>query len=491
MPADMSRTTFLFPVLVSVVLFPIAGNGARPRYGGVLRVETQATLQSVDPTADIDPGNIWLRDAVLSQVFETLVTVTPDGIRPALATSWTRDADGTRWRFAVRAGVRLHDNTLLDSAQAASSLRASLADVTITSDSGVVTIETRGDRPALLWELAEPRHAIVVRASDGRLLGTGPFRIDRLEPGNLTITAHDRYRGGRPFVDAVRIAFDRPIAAQLTSLETGRADLVTVQPTDARRLAQRSLRLSASLPIELAALVFEPHRAARPDVPLRRAFAAAVNRDVVVRVVLQGDAAPAAALLPSWLTGYPASVVATDSTPVGRSVIAGLPADRRTLVLRVTAGDPVARAIAERVAVDAREAGFLMTVQAPTGLAPRADVRLIRVPLSVTSPERSLAALMGSLGARTLVTVTREPAPQPGVPVEAVARVERALLEPFVIVPVVHLPILAAAGERVEIFAGSMMQPIGRWNFADVWLQPSPGPSASSPDNKPDEAARR
>jgi ABC-type transport system substrate-binding protein len=457
----------------------------------VLRVETQARLQSVDPAVVIaDAGNAWLRDAALSQVFETLVTVTPDGIRPALATSWTRDADGTRWRFVLRRGVRLHDNTLLDSTQAASSLRASLADAAIASESDVVTIETRGDRPALLWELAEPGRSIVVRASDGRLLGTGPFRIDRLEPSRLAMAAHDRYWGGRAFVDGVRIEFDRPLAAQLTGLETGRADLVTVQPTDARRLAQRELRLSASLPIELAALVFEPHRAARSDVPLRRALAAAVNRDVVVRVLLQDYAAPAAALLPSWLTGYPASLVAADTTPVARNVIAGLPADRRTLVLRVAAGDPVARAIAERVAVDAREAGFLMTVQAPTGLAPRADVRLIRVPLSVTSPERSLAALMGSLGSRTLLTASRVPAPQPGVPVEAVARVERALLEPFVIVPLVHLPIIAATGERVEIFAGSVARPTGGWNLADVWLQPSSGPPSGSPDDKPDEAAR-
>ena len=73
----------------------------------------------------------------------------------------------------------------------------------------------------------------------------------------------------------------------------------------------------------------------------------------------------------------------------------------------------------DRIAVDARESGFLVTVQAPAGLAPRADARLIRVPLMASSPERVLANLMTAFGSRTLVTVTREPAPPSGAPLEA------------------------------------------------------------------------
>src|SRR5688500_11135954 len=202
MPAGMSRTSFLLPVLVSSVLLPVIGSGARPRYGGVLRVETQATLRSIDPSTELaDSGDVWLRDAVLSHVFETLVTVAPEGVRPALATSWTREPNSTRWRFSLRAGVRLHDGALLDAAQVASALRASVKDATITTEADVVMIETRGDRPDLLWDLADMRHAIVVRGANGRLHGSGPFRVDGIERNRLTIAAHDHHWRGRPFLD--------------------------------------------------------------------------------------------------------------------------------------------------------------------------------------------------------------------------------------------------------------------------------------------------
>ena len=472
----MSRTSCLFPVLVSVVLLTAAASGARPRYGGVLRVETQATLRSVDPSIDVaDAGDAWLRDIILPQVFETLVTVGPDGVQPALARSWARDPDGTAWRFQLRPAVRLHDGTLLDATQLASSLARSIPGVAVTSDAGVVTIEAHGDRADLLWELADTRHAIVVRGADGELLGTGPFRVSRLERNRLALAAHDGYWSGRPFLDGIRVEFGRALQTQLTNLETGRADLVSVQPVDVRRLAQRGLPISQSRPIELAALVFEPHRAARLDLPLRRTLAAAIDRDVMVRVLLQGRAAAATALLPAWLSGYPPSVVAGAATPVARTAIARLPADRRTMVLRVNAGDAVARAIADRIAVDARDAGFLMTVQAPTGLAPRADVRLVRIRLAATTPERALAALTGTLGARTLLTLSREPPPAPGAPVDAVARFERALLEPLVVVPIVHLPMLVAGGSHLQVFEGSLVRPTGGWNLADVWLAADEG----------------
>jgi hypothetical protein len=54
-----------------------------------------------------------------------------------------------------------------------------------------------------------------------------------------------------------------------------------------------------------------------------------------------------------------------------------------------------------------------------------------------------------------------------------VAGVERALLQPHVIVPVVHVPALYAIGDRLESFAGPIVLPSGGWNLADAWLQPA------------------
>ena len=481
----MTRTNFWFPVLASIVVVSTVVSGERPRYGDTMRIETQARIRSIDPVAEAaDSLEASLKDTVLPLMFETLVSVDPaGGLKPVLATSWATDGSGARWRFTLRSGVTLHDGSTLEASQVVAALTPQLPDAQLAVEGRGVVIDTAG-RPDLLWELADRRRAIVVRAPSGDPIGTGPFRVERLEPSRLLLRAHDGYWGSRPFLDGVRIDFDRPPASQLTSIETGQADLVTVRPTDVRRLAQRQLRAAASRPRELFALVFEPHRASPTDRPVRRALAAAIDRESMARVLLQGYGEPARALLPAWLSGYPPFVVEEErrqgvpgdreqSPLLSRSVIAGLPSQQRSMILRVTAGDTVAQAVADRVAVDAREAGFSVSVQVPTGLAPRADLRLIRVTVPATSPDRSLAALMAALGQRTLASVTREPAPPPGAPLQVVARAERALLQPHVIVPIVHVPAVYASGDRVESFDGPLVLPTGGWDLANAWLRPA------------------
>jgi hypothetical protein len=77
---------------------------------------------------------------------------------------------------------------------------------------------------------------------------------------------------------------------------------------------------------------------------------------------------------------------------------------------------------------------------------------------------------MTSLGPRTLTLVGRATPPDAGASVDAVLRIERALLERDVIVPVVHVPELHAIGTRVHSWNGPAVLPSGAWNLANVWL---------------------
>src|SRR5262249_28356661 len=152
----------------------------------------------------------------------------------------------------------------------------------------------------LPWILADSRHAIAVRSGDA-LVGTGPFRIDRLEASTLLLRAHDGHRRGRPFVDAIRVQTGQPLGAQLADLEAGRADLVSIRATDARRVTDRGMQVVGSRPLELVALVFEPHRTSEAFAAVARTLAASVDRETLCRVLLQQRAVPAPALLPVWL----------------------------------------------------------------------------------------------------------------------------------------------------------------------------------------------
>src|SRR5262249_45934222 len=184
-------------------------------------------------------------------------------------------------------------------------------------------------------------------------------RVERFESPRLVLRAHEDYWKGRPFVDGVEILTGRSQGDGTTSVETGRADIAAVAPSDPSRLAPRGLRAMASRPIDLVALVFEEHRALAASQGLRHAVPAAIDRQSICSVVLQRWAQPATALLPDWLSGYGAIVgSAADSRTSARTLAAQIPPGQRTMALRVDSTSPIERAIADRIAVDAREAGL-------------------------------------------------------------------------------------------------------------------------------------
>src|SRR5262249_34597654 len=164
--------------LASVGLANHAVQAARPRYGGTLRVEIEATIRFLDPTIPAsDTAEAAARARAMGLVFEPLVTIDEQGLQPMLATSWESDPRGARWQIRLRSGVQLHDGSTLEPWHVASALRVSEPAWMIGVESGAIVISPREPVPDLPWLLADARHAVVVRGSSGALVGTGPFRI--------------------------------------------------------------------------------------------------------------------------------------------------------------------------------------------------------------------------------------------------------------------------------------------------------------------------
>ena len=456
MAVAMTRFRQLFPVAVSICLAGAALDAARPRYGGTLKLETT------------DAGAMRHINAL---AYETLVAIDASGVlRPGLATSWESGPDRRRWTVRLRRGVKLHDGSTLQSAQIAATLRDAHGDWEIGSQSEALTIDPGRESPDLPWVLADSSNAIAIRQGAGAAVGSGPFRIERVEAGLIALRAHEDYWNSRPFLDAVEVRTTRSAADHLTDVETGRADMVSIQPTDARRIEQRQLRIESSGSLELMALAFEPPMATSASEAVRRTLAAAIDRGAIARVVLQGRAEAANALLPQWVSGYPPLVFDGKATPLPRGAVTALPAGRRTFALRVIPGDPVAQAVAQRIAVNARDAGFALTVQAPAGLGPRFDLRLVRLSFRAAAPPQALSDVMAGLGPRVLTLLGRITRPEAGAPLEDVLLTERALLAADIIVPVVHVPELYAMSLRVQSWDGPAVLPSGAWNLANVWL---------------------
>ena len=130
------------------------------------------------------------------------------------------------------------------------------------------------------------------------------------------------------------------------------------------------------------ALVITPNSKAQ-DIHLRQALALAIDRKPIHSALLKGAGEPTAALLPNWMTGYNAAFPTQVKVQRAKALLAE--SRQPALTLSYDARDPQAQLIAERIALNAREAGITVEVS----LSPPDDLRLERI--AVPTPDPALA----------------------------------------------------------------------------------------------------
>jgi MarR-like DNA-binding transcriptional regulator SgrR of sgrS sRNA len=385
-------------------------------------------VQTLDPMDwPSNPAEASAKAQLSGLVFETLVRLDEKGRpQPWLAESWTHDAARKRWIFAPRVGVVLQNG--------ASWMPAG----------GIIAIPD--DRPIerILADLARPARAIAVRAPDGTLSGTGPFGVMKWEPGkSATLIAHGMYWRGRPYLDAIEVQMGRTSQQQQLDLDLRKADAIEAPVTDLRRLRQKGAHLEISKPLEVVALVFD---AARPvPVNVQQAVALSIDRAAIQRVLLQREGEVSAALLPQWLSGY--SFVFPSARDLARARQMG--AGSAALTVGYDRDDALARSIAERIVVNAMEAGLTVRTAAGAASGMISDARLMRLRIASTDPQAALEELASQLNA---------PAVSGGEYAD-----EKSLLGGGRVVPLLHLPLAWQLSPRVHGWT-----PNGRLD--DVWL---------------------
>ncbi len=463
----------------SLAVALMATAATRPHYGGTLRIATRDAGSSLDP-ANASPG---LASKLGPLLFDTLVKLDDNATpQPALARIWQASSDQRRWQLSLRADVKLSDGSVLTPAQVAASLNAANPGWRISVLPEAIVLEFDAPRPHLLAELARPRNAIVVRKGalsrsgserDGadsgeQLLGTGPYRLAEWQPGHRAVlSANDEYWGGRPFLDTVEVTMGRGFREQIMDLDLGKADAIEITPDQGRRAQQDGRRIELSAPLELIALQFVPGRPATEDAHLRQAVALAIDRVAINNVLLQRQGEPAGGLLPQWLSGYAFLFPVTADLAQAREL---RPSGYAQLTLAYDAADPLARVIAERIALNARDAGLLIQL-AGNGGNSSADARIARFRLDSGDPAAALGGLASALEPAELVRISDAASP------EALYLAERALVDEFRVVPLVHLPEVYALAPRVRNWQEPQS---GGWPLGSVWLDTG-GPAKERP----------
>jgi ABC-type transport system substrate-binding protein len=321
--------------------------------------------------------------------------------------------------------------------------------------------------------------------------GSGPFAVTTFEPGKrATLIANNNFREGRPFVDSIEIVMDVSAHDRLLDLQLNKSDLAEIPPQDRRSASERGVRVSISQPDELLALVFKnPDSAASRNPRIREAVARSIDRAAIVNFILQKTGEPAGCLLPQWSSGT-AFLFPTTADPARAKELSSQFSPATKLLLGYDSADPLEQSVAERIVVNAKEAGILMVAQAipnsaaekprAAAVARRFDAQLIRWRMPSSNPAIALktALVQISNGAERAdtsagaATLTDQASPQD------IYNQQRAILDKYNVVPLVWLPQVYGLSARVRDW--TVAGPSEEWPLADVWLD-----SAAGTDKQP------
>jgi peptide/nickel transport system substrate-binding protein len=267
------------------------------------------------------------------QVFERLALLAPGGApidpsayRPALAERWER-IDSLTWRFHLREGARWHDGRPVTAEDVRFSFEAFGDSVlrsvaapylagkveVVPEDSTTFAVRFTAPSPEQLYDATYhvrvvPRHvwAGLPRASwagdtsTARLVGSGPFRVERWQRGQFLVLAADSSYPERPGLRHVVWRFTADPDAALNLVLSHEADLLetAIGPDRvSRAAADSSLRLISYPSAAYGFLGFNlrgrERRAAHPILgnrETRRALALGVDRSLLARSVFGEDA---------------------------------------------------------------------------------------------------------------------------------------------------------------------------------------------------------
>jgi peptide/nickel transport system substrate-binding protein len=262
-----------------------------------------------DVAAKILEGLIWLDR-----------TDTP---QPSLATAWSATPDGKSYRFTLRQGVTWHDGQPFSSAdvvftfsqilakyhpRTAAMLRTVGATVQAPDAQTVVFTLTKGYAPFLVQMSVFdapilPRHLyentdITANPANQAPVGTGAFRFTGWSRGaTVQIERYPGWWGGKAGLDAIVFQIVPQPANRSSGLETGEIDAVVdfylPKPDEPRLMQDKTLQFRKG--INIPAVYFLAFNTTRPvfaDKAVRQALACAIDRERLVRQVMNGLARP-------------------------------------------------------------------------------------------------------------------------------------------------------------------------------------------------------
>ena len=299
--------------------------------------ETAAPQQRVviigttDKITDLDPANAYdfFTWEVLSNVMAGLVKYDPDTgeIVGDLATRWEVQEGGKVWIFYLRQDAKFADGkacTAQDVVRSIERVMRIQGDPSWLVTDFVEKVEALDDytvkftlkKPVgfFLAVVATPPYFPVHPdypddeiASDATYGGCGPYKIvEWVRDERLVLEPNPYYYGEKPKNDRVVILFYKSAQALRSALEAGDIDVAwrTLNPEDIDALRQKGYQVVEIPGLFIRYIVVKVDAPPTDNVLVRRALAAAIDRNEIAQVVFKGTMEPLYSMVPSTMWSY-------------------------------------------------------------------------------------------------------------------------------------------------------------------------------------------
>ena len=291
-------------------MMPHFAQASLPKKGGLLRVG----IGSGSTTDSLDPGTfIGIYTLCLGFTLRNYLTeVDGDGqLVGELAESWEPSADAKTWSFKIRKGVEFHNGKTMSVHDVIASINFHRAEGSKSAGRAVVdgieTINADGkdrvtfvlkggsaDFPVLMSDYHLP---IMPADAEGNVdwqsgVGTGPYVLENHEPGVvLNAKRNPNYwKEGRGHFDAIKLLTINDVVARTTALRSGQIDVMDRCDLKTLNLLERSgdIDILETSGTQHYVIPMRTDTAPFDNVDVRRALKYAIDREVLLQIVLRG-----------------------------------------------------------------------------------------------------------------------------------------------------------------------------------------------------------
>jgi peptide/nickel transport system substrate-binding protein len=315
-------------LLAAMLLLPTAGMAA----GGAkdtLIYAAYADIKDWDPSAAFS-----LEVIMLVSVYEPLVWYNPPGsaeqLKPALATSWEKSADGLTWTFHLRKGVKFHDGEPFNAAAVKYSIERTMRmkkgayyiwsavnEIKVVDDN---TVQFILKEPAPIDLIASSQYGAYIfspkageKGTDwfmqGNAAGTGPYRVESWEKSQqVVLSKFDDYWGGwsGSHFDRVILKIVLEKSTQVQMIKSGEADFASLIPVDALQALRKAPGVEVLTPTSWKNSMFLINTQKFPtdNINIRKALCYAWDYDAVINSIYNGLATKAEGPVPKTMWGH-------------------------------------------------------------------------------------------------------------------------------------------------------------------------------------------